>query len=165
MIQIVKYIFPHHDVGLKTLMNACALLKDYWHTHALVFEVSRYSCVLVYQLGAIHHSFSYYCSGLWCVQIMKYHMARLSYSLVTHITLPHYRHYGEVSEGVRFLNFWSSKFSQFSFMQYTRLCVFDLHLFRMMFVRISVLYFNDICHSWGLGHETKIWAICLSIFL
>ena len=66
-----------------------------------------------------------------------------------------------------------SKFSQLSFMQYMELCVFSLSIYLMTIVRIHVLYLIiivklklwTICHCLGLGHETIVYAVCLSIFL
>ena len=66
-----------------------------------------------------------------------------------------------------------SKFSQLSFMQYMELCVFSLSIYLMTIVRIHVLYLIiivklklwPISHCLGLGHETIVYAVCLSIFL
>ena len=101
-----------------------------------------------------------------------------------HITLPHYDHHADVSEGIELLKclsgtfLWSvcvrlSQFSQLSFMQYMGLCVFSLPIYLMMIVRIGVLYliFNiksevwPVCHCLWLGNETLVCAVCLSIFL
>ena len=76
-----------------------------------------------------------------------------------------------------------SHFCQLSFMQYMGMYVFNLHISLFMtVVRICILYLIlsyliiiiiiiiikfevwPICHCLGLGHETIICAVCLSIF-
>ena len=64
----------------------------------------------------------------------------------------------------------SSKFSQSFFMQHMSLCVFDLSIYLMMIVGISVLYLNIIiklevwplCHCLRFGHETMVCVVRLS---
>ena len=66
-----------------------------------------------------------------------------------------------------------SQFSQLSFMLYMGLCVFSLPIYRMIIVKICVLYLVviiksevwPICHCLGLGHETVACAVCLSVLL
>ena len=66
-----------------------------------------------------------------------------------------------------------SIFSQLSIIQYVGLCVFSLPI---SFVKIDKIYILrliiiiksevwTITHCLGLGHETMVWAVCLSIFL
>ena len=62
-----------------------------------------------------------------------------------------------------------SIFSQLSVMQYMEPCVFSVHIFLMMIVRIRVLYLITniksemwpICHCIGLGHEAMVCALCI----
>ena len=62
-----------------------------------------------------------------------------------------------------------SQFSQLYFMQYMGLCVFSWPISLMMIVRICVLLIIiksevwPICHCSGLGHETMVCTVCLSI--
>ena len=65
------------------------------------------------------------------------------------------------------------QFSQLSFMQYMGLCVFSLPISLVMIVRILSLDLIIIiksevwpfCHCLGLGHETMLCIVCLSMFL
>ena len=65
----------------------------------------------------------------------------------------------------------SSIFSQLSIIQYMGLCVFSLPISLVMIERICCLVFIiksevwTIIHCLGLGHETKVCAVCLSICL
>ena len=64
-----------------------------------------------------------------------------------------------------------SQFSQLSFMIYMGLCVFSLPISLMMILRIWIFYLIliirlevwPISHCLGLGHETMVGAVCLSI--
>ena len=66
-----------------------------------------------------------------------------------------------------------SVFSQLSIIQYVGLCVFSLHISFVMIERIYILCLIiiiksevwTITHCLGLGHETIVCAVCLSIFL
>ena len=66
-----------------------------------------------------------------------------------------------------------SIFSQLSIMQYVGLCVFNLPISFVMIEMIYILCFIviiksevwTITHCLGLGHETMVCAVCLSIFL
>ena len=66
-----------------------------------------------------------------------------------------------------------SQIPQLSFMQYMGLCVFSRPIYLMLIVRIHVLYLVIIiksevwpnCQCAGLGHETMVCAVCLSLFL
>ena len=66
-----------------------------------------------------------------------------------------------------------SIFSQLTITQYVRLCVFSLTISFVMIERIYVLCLIiiiksevwTITHCLGLGHETMVCAVCLSIFL
>ena len=66
-----------------------------------------------------------------------------------------------------------SIFSQLSIIQYVGLCVFSLPISVVMIERIYILCLIiiiksevwTITHCLGLGHETMVCAVCLSIFL
>ena len=66
-----------------------------------------------------------------------------------------------------------SIFSQLSIIQYAGLCVFSLPISLVMIERINILCLIiiikskvwTITHCLGLGHETMVCAVCLSIFL
>ena len=66
-----------------------------------------------------------------------------------------------------------SIFSQLSIIQYVGLCVFSLPISFVMIERIYILCLIiiiksevwTITHCLGLGHETMVCALCLSIFL
>ena len=66
-----------------------------------------------------------------------------------------------------------SHFPQLSVLQYMVLCVFSLSIYLMMIVQIRVHYgiiiikseVWPICHYLGLGQETKVYVVCLPIFL
>ena len=66
-----------------------------------------------------------------------------------------------------------SIFSQLSIVQYVGLCVFSLPISFVMIDRIYILCLIiiiksegwTITHCLGLGHETMVCAVCLSIFL
>ena len=73
-------------------------------------------------------------------------------------------------------NVWvrSSIFSQLSIIQYVGLCVFSLPISFVMIERIYIFCLIiiiiksevwTITHCLGLGHETMVCAVCLSIFL
>ena len=100
-----------------------------------------------------------------------------------HIILPHYHYHADLSEGIKLLKGLSDifclecirlgQFSQVCFMQYMRLCRLSLPIYLMVIVKIPVLDFIviiklevwPISSSLGLGHETMVCAVCLSIFL
>ena len=66
-----------------------------------------------------------------------------------------------------------SIFSQLSILQYVGLCVFSLPIFFVMIDRTYILCLIiiiksevwTITHCLGLGHETMVCAVCLSIFV
>ena len=67
----------------------------------------------------------------------------------------------------------SSKFCQLSFMQYMGRCIFSLHIYLVVIVRICIIYLFviiksevwPICRCLQLGHETLVCAVCLLILL
>ena len=100
-----------------------------------------------------------------------------------HITLPHYHHYADLSEGIELLKCLSdilclervSKISSVLSIivhAYIGLCVFSLSISLMTILRIPELDLIiiiksevwPICHFLGLGHGTMVSALCLSIF-
>ena len=118
-----------------------------------------------------------------CANNRVHHGLMVAYDYL-HITLLHYHHYADLSEGVELLKLLSDIFclecvseirsiSQLAFVQYMGLCVFSLPIYLMMSVRISVLDFiiiiksevSPIFHCWGFGNELMVCAACLSIFL
>ena len=66
-----------------------------------------------------------------------------------------------------------SIFSQLSIIQYVGLCIFSIPISLVMIERIYILCLIifiksevwTITHCLGLGHETMVCAVCLSIFL
>ena len=122
------------------------------------------------------------------VQIMmsansQIHLACRSYSFVCTITPSHYHHCANFilrhctsKMPVRYnlSSVWEilSKFSQLSIIQYVGLCVFSLPVSVMVeriYMRcLSIIIKSEvwtITHCLGLGHETMVCAVCLSIFL
>ena len=67
---------------------------------------------------------------------------------------------------------WLSMFSQLSIIQYVGLCVFSLPISFVMIERIYILCLIiiiksevwTITHCLGLGHETMVCVVCLSVF-
>ena len=98
-------------------------------------------------------------------------------------TPSHYHPCAYFSEGVELIEclsdiFWRvwvrlSIFSPLSIIQYVGLCVFSLPIPLVMIERIYILCLIiiiksevwTITHCLGLGHETMVCAVCLSIFL
>ena len=121
------------------------------------------------------------CSLRW-VQIVGCVLACRSYSFCLYITPPHYRHcanfiwrHGTYKFPVRYnlSSVWLrlSIYSQLSIIQYVGLCVFSLPIF---FVMIEIIYILcliiiiksevwTITHCLGLGNNTMVCAVCLSI--
>ena len=97
------------------------------------------------------------CSLLMCPN-NRIHYDPMVVFVCLHITLPHYHHYADISEGIELLKCLSGRFclecvskvessSQLSFMQYMGLCVFSLPISLMIIVRIRVLYVIIIIKS------------------
>ena len=99
-------------------------------------------------------------------------------------TPSHYSHCANLSEGIELIKCLSdifcrsvwvrlSTFSPLSIMQYVGLYVFSLPISFVMIERIYILCLIiiiksevwTITHCLGLGHETMVSAVCLSIFL
>ena len=125
--------------------------------------------------------FSLLLCSLWWVQIIGYVLASRSCSFVC--TLHHliiiivkliWRHW-TYKMPVRYIlsSVWVrlSIFSQLSIEHYMGLCVFSLPISLVMTERIFCLIFIiksevwTIIHCLGLGHETMVCAVCLSLFL
>ena len=96
-----------------------------------------------------------------------------------YITPSHYHHCANLSEDTELTDILSSLwvrlsiFSQSSIIQYVGLCVFSVPISSVMIVRIYILCLIiiiksevwTITHCLGLGHETMVCAVCLSLFL
>ena len=98
-------------------------------------------------------------------------------------TTCHYHHCANLSEGIAFIKCLSdifcrvwvrlSIFSPLSIIQYVGLYVFSLPIYVVMVERIYILCLIiiiksevwTITHCLGLGHETMVSTVCLSIFL
>ena len=137
----------------------CHLLQCYW-----------------WQAITVHHDLM-----VVYKQWVHYHLM-VAY-VYLHISLPHYHYHADLPEGIELLKCLSdilswvclrlSRLSQLSFMQYMGLCVFGFPISFIMIVRIPVLDLiiitksevGPICHCLGLGHETMVCAVYLSIFL
>ena len=124
----------------------------------------------------------YYCTVLWCVQMIEYIMARWSYSFVCTL---YYLIIIIMQTYLLVLHSWITRqmhsiecvFKIKSFlsiichavMQYMGLCVFGLPISLTMIVRISLLYLNiiiksevwHICHGLWYDHETMLCAVYL----
>ena len=127
--------------------------------------------------------FSLLLCSLWWVQIFGYALACRSYSFVLQYTISLsslckliWRHW-TYKMPVRYIlsGVWVrlSIFSPLSIIKYVGLYVFSLPIFLVMIERIYILCFIiiiksevwNITHCLGLGHETRLSAVCLSIFL
>ena len=121
--------------------------------------------------------------SLWWVQIFGYVLACRSYSFV-YSTPSHYHHCAKFiwrhwtyEMPVRYISssVWVrlSIFSPLSIIQYVGQYVFSLPISLVMIEIIYILCLNiiiksevwTITHCLGLGHETMVSAVCLSIFL
>ena len=118
---------------------------------------------------------------LWWVQLVGYILACRSHRLSVQYTISLsssckliWRHW-TYKMPVRYIlsSVWVrlSLFSQLSFIQYVGLCVFSLPVSLMtnerMYILIIIIKSKvwTIIHCLGLGHETMVCAVCLSIFL
>ena len=96
-----------------------------------------------------------------------------------YITPSHYHHCANLSEDTELTDILSSLwvrlsiFSQLSIIQYVGLCVFSVPISSVIIVRIYILCLIiiiksevwTITHCLGLGHETMVCAVCISLFL
>ena len=115
-----------------------------------------------------------FCS-LWCsVQIVGYVFGLQIVFVCLCITPSHYHHFANFIW--RHWTYWArlSIFFQLSIIQYAGLCVFSLPISFVMIEIIYILFliiiinsevWRTITHCLGLGHETMVNAVCLSIFL
>ena len=151
-------------------------------------EVSIFPIVFIFFRGCVSEMFVTSNSVTYCIyllenwefvfnSIVQFVMSansRMRFGLhiifiCLYITSSHYHHcanfiwrHWTYKMPVRY-NLWSvwvrlSIFSQLSIMQYVGLCVFSLPISFVMIDRIYILCL-------GLGHETMVCAVCLSIFL
>ena len=132
----------------------------------------------IYISGTLGHCFNYLCSVYWW-SVYVFANDRIHYGLQVvfvclQITPSHYHHYADSSEGIELIKCLPRLrlFSQLSFIQYMGLCVFSLPI-RMSWLWECVLYLIIIIksevwfinHCLGLGHETMVCAVCLTMFL
>ena len=122
--------------------------------------------------------------SLWWVQIVGYVLACRSYwffCTVHHLIIIIVQTYLETLNlyimPVRYIlsSVWVrlSIFSQLSIIQYVGLCVFSLPISLVMIARIYILCLiiiikseiRTVTHYLGLGDDTMVCAVCLSIFL
>ena len=141
-------------------------------------------------LHFIHIQFSLFATKLFCSSLFKvihfkwYVCKKLQQFVCLYITPSHYHHCANfiwrhwTYKMPARCNFWSvwvrlSIFSQLSIIQYVGLCVFSLPVSFVMIERIYILCLIIIIkpevwtftHCLGLGHETMVCSVCLSIFL
>ena len=117
-------------------MPSCPLWR---HSNVWIYSGTAGYCFLVILLWSL----------MMCAN-NQVHYGLMVIFVCLHITLPHYHHYADISEGIEFLKcLWDtfcqmclrlSQFSQLSFMQYMGLCVFSLLIHLIMIVRIRVLH-------------------------
>ena len=138
-------------------------------------------CHLLYiHSGKTGNLFSWVLCSLWWVQIAGYVLACRWYSFVCtlhHLIIIIVQYNWTYKMPVRYnlSSVWVrlSIFSQLSIIQYVGLCVFSLPISFVMIERIYILILIIIIksevwiitHCLGLGHETMVCAVCLSIFL
>ena len=125
--------------------------------------------------------FSLLLCSLWWVQIFGYVLACRSYSFICtvhHLIITIVQTYLKALKmPVRYIlsSVWVrlSTFSPLSIIQYVGLYVFSLPISLVMISRIYILCLiiiikleeRTITHCLGLGHETMVSAVCLSMFL
>ena len=121
--------------------------------------------------------------SLWWAQIIGCFGLQIVFACL-YSTPSHYHHCANLSEDielykmpVRYIlpSVWVrlSIYSQLSIVQYMGLCVFSLPISPVMIEKIYILCLIiiiksevwTITHCLGLGHETMVCAVCLSIFL
>ena len=146
-------------------------------------------CGCVPEMLAISYSwktgilFSLLMHSLWLVQIVGYDLACRSNSFVVHCTISSsslckllWRQWTYKVHVIYILSsLWVriSIFSQLSVIQYVGLCVSSLPIPLMMIEKMYILCLIIIIksevwiiiHCLGLGHETMVCAVCLSILL
>ena len=142
-------------------------------------------CHLLYiHSGKTGNLFSFVLCSLWWVQIVGYGFGLQIVFVCLYITPSHYHHCANFiwrhwthKMHVRYnlSSVWArlSTFSQLSIIQYVGLCVSSLPISFVMIQRIYILCLIiiiksevwTITHCLGLGHETMVCAVCLSIFL
>ena len=177
---IYSSCYYHHQIGSIHLSHwyhifpwLCA-----WDVCYIIFCHLLHICS-----GKIGNLFSLLLCTLWWVQIFGYVLACRSYSFVCTV---HHLIIIIVQTYLKALNLWNacqiylssvwvrlSIFSPLSIIQYVGLYVFSLRISLVMIKRIYKLCLiiiiksevRTITHCLGLGHETMVSAVCLSIFL
>ena len=101
-----------------------------------------------------------------------------------HITLPHYHHYANLSEGMKLLQFLSGMFCLEWVSKIKSILSIIFHaIYGAVRIQLTYFYYDDcentctlsywhhqirsmtIYHCLGLGHETMVCAVCLFKFL
>ena len=178
---IYSSCYCHHQIG-------SIHLSHWFHIFSVVVCLG---CLLHYTLSRIVYTFRENREFVFIsiVQLMMNANSRIRFGfqivfVCLYITPSHYHHcanfiwrhwtykmpvrYNLSSVWVRL-----SIFCQLSIIQYVGLCVFSLPIPFVMIERIYILCLTiiiksevwTITHCLGLGHETMVYAVCLSIFL
>ena len=171
--------YYHHQIGSIHLSHCFHIFPWLcaWDVCHIIF------CHILYMhSGKTGNLFSIALCSLWWVQIVGYVLTCISYKFVCtlhHLIIIIVRTLSEDIEHIKcvsdIISVWVrlSIFSQLSIIHYVGLCVFSLPI---SFVMIEILYMLcliiiiksevwTITHCLGLGHETMVCAVCLSIFL
>ena len=175
---IYSSCYHHHQIGSIHLSHCYHIFPWLcaWDVCCIIF------CHLLHiRSGKTGNLFSLLLCSLWWVQIFRYVLACRSYSFVCTV---HHLIIIIVQTYLKALNIkclWRyilsgvwvrlSIFSPLSIIQYVMLYVFSLPISLVMIERIYILCLiiiikvRTIPHCLGLGHETMVSAVCLSIFL
>ena len=188
MVACLRWLYHHKLLISHTNTHTHA----HTHTHTYIYMyVYIYIYIYPWKVG---FCVSNYCAVLWCAQIMEHIIAwwpvvavicTLNYLII--IIIDHHWSCIIIRTFLKFLNCSNAclldyvscvclrlgQFSQLSFMQYMGLCVLRLHISLIMIYKIPVLgciiiiksEVWPICHCLGLGHETMVCEVCLSIFV
>ena len=186
-MQIVGYVLAYRSYSFVcTLHHLIIIIVQTWNYKMLVF-----CCIVFCHLLYIYSSKTGNLFSLVIVQFMMSANSRIRFGLqivfvCLYITPSHYHHcanfiwrHWNYKMPVRYdlSSVWVrlSIFSQLSIIQYVGLCVFSLPISFVMNILWEYIYFClviiiksevwTISHCFGLGHETMVCAVCLSIFL
>ena len=145
--------------------------KDISIAHVIIIiktEVSTFHIVIIFIVFIFCHLLYVYSGKTGNLYITPSHYHHCANFIWRHWTYKMPVRYNLSGVWVRL-----SIFSQLSIIQYVGLCVFSLPISFMMIGRIYILCLIiiikseiwTITHCLGLGHETMVCAVCLSIFL